>query len=67
MVTKNIFENLLNLYADLDRESTEIDASKGISLKPLMREVAQTILCSLFQTGSQVSTLLAHDEDSSEV
>jgi len=40
MVSRNVFENLLNLYAELDKESTSIDASKGISLKPLMREVA---------------------------
>lgn len=65
MVSRNVFENLLNLYAELDKESTSIDAAKGISLKPLMREVAQTILCTLFQ-APQVSATLANDEDTSE-
>jgi hypothetical protein len=45
---KNCFNSFLDLYAALDRETSSKKVSQKPSLKPLLREIAQTILASLF-------------------
>ena len=65
---KNCFNSFLDLYSTLDRESSSKKEPQKPSLKPLLREIAQTILACLFQKiMSTDSTGEAADEDNNEI